>query len=260
MSDRDALLATILADPADDTARLVFADWLSENGEADRGEFIRVEVELARTKPHTEDDERRRRVLLHRRDDLLRQHRAEWLAPFLPFAKDSSFERGFVSSLHVPAHAFLEGAERWFAVTPLTRVKFANGFIIGEDAGRLMTLPVFGSPWLDRLESIDLEGCQLTATDIEDLVSCAALPRLRELVLAWNDLRNEGATALAGMSQLKGLESLDLVGNDITDRGARAIAQSPYLGNLKELRITRNPIRNRTWKMLDLRFGPALVG
>jgi Leucine-rich repeat (LRR) protein len=62
------------------------------------------------------------------------------------------------------------------------------------------------------------------------------------------------------MSQLKELESLDLVSNQIDDVGARAIAQSPYLGKLKELRITRNPIRSkRSWTLLELRFGSALL-
>src|SRR5262245_32906100 len=91
MTTHDALLAAVLAHPADDTARLVYADWLEENagtvectacggtcsvmgtgkrnpvasknqyscpcrsgrvsdGRAERAEFIRVQVELARTK------------------------------------------------------------------------------------------------------------------------------------------------------------------------------------------------------------------
>ena len=53
MSDGDAILAAILAKPEDDAPRLVYADWLEEfGGEAGaaRGEFIRVQIELA--KPH----------------------------------------------------------------------------------------------------------------------------------------------------------------------------------------------------------------
>ena len=45
MSDRDALLAAILANPAEDTPRLVYADWLQENGEPARGEFVRLVLE-----------------------------------------------------------------------------------------------------------------------------------------------------------------------------------------------------------------------
>lgn len=40
------LLCGVLANPADDLARLVLADWLEEQGEAERAEFIRVQVRL----------------------------------------------------------------------------------------------------------------------------------------------------------------------------------------------------------------------
>jgi uncharacterized protein (TIGR02996 family) len=46
--DWPAFLAAIVADPDDDTARLVAADFLEENGDADRAAFIRIQVELAR--------------------------------------------------------------------------------------------------------------------------------------------------------------------------------------------------------------------
>lgn len=48
MTDREALMKAILTDPADDTARLVYADWLQEHGEDARAEFIRVQCRLAR--------------------------------------------------------------------------------------------------------------------------------------------------------------------------------------------------------------------
>ena len=48
MTDGEALLAAILANPAEDTPRLVYADWLEEHGREERAEFIRVQCELAR--------------------------------------------------------------------------------------------------------------------------------------------------------------------------------------------------------------------
>ncbi|QJW99874.1 TIGR02996 domain-containing protein [Frigoriglobus tundricola] len=48
MDDRTALLANVLNDPADDTARLVLADWLEERGESVFGRFIRAGVVAAR--------------------------------------------------------------------------------------------------------------------------------------------------------------------------------------------------------------------
>lgn len=50
-ADERAMLAAVCADPGDDTVRLAYADWLDERGQpgdADRAEFIRVQVELAR--------------------------------------------------------------------------------------------------------------------------------------------------------------------------------------------------------------------
>src|SRR4051794_488825 len=46
MSDRDALLAAIRQAPRDDAPRLVYADWLDENGDSDRAEFIRLQIEI----------------------------------------------------------------------------------------------------------------------------------------------------------------------------------------------------------------------
>lgn len=58
MSTGAALLHAITANRSDDTARLVFADWLDENGEPDRAAYLRLQVELVREwwydKPCTE--------------------------------------------------------------------------------------------------------------------------------------------------------------------------------------------------------------
>lgn len=44
MTDREALLAAILAEPADDTARLVYADFLDDVGDHARAAIIRAGV------------------------------------------------------------------------------------------------------------------------------------------------------------------------------------------------------------------------
>jgi uncharacterized protein (TIGR02996 family) len=43
MQLRDAFLEDVLARPEDPAVKLVFADWLEENGQQERGEFIRVQ-------------------------------------------------------------------------------------------------------------------------------------------------------------------------------------------------------------------------
>ena len=259
-SDESAFLDAIREQSDDDTARLVFADWLAENGQSDRGEFIRTEIELARTPPNTETDERRRRVLLDRRAELLKRHKTAWLAPFAPFAKESAFARGFVHALEVPAHTFLQHAEKWFAATPLTRVKITTCFELHwtTNTRTWWAENLFVSPHLARLEALDLESLHLTEHDLASLVSQPDPWRLRELLFAWNNIGSAGAALLANLPQLSGLEALDLRGNGITDTGARAVARSRYLNELKELRITRNAIREPTWRLLADRFGDAL--
>src|SRR5688572_4949120 len=49
--DLRALLASIVADPADDTARPVYADCLQEHGNTPRADFIRLQVEAERLRP-----------------------------------------------------------------------------------------------------------------------------------------------------------------------------------------------------------------
>lgn len=52
MTQHEALLRAVLVNPADDLPRLVYADWLEENGQADRAAFIRCHVEEERLR-HT---------------------------------------------------------------------------------------------------------------------------------------------------------------------------------------------------------------
>jgi uncharacterized protein (TIGR02996 family) len=70
-------LQAIIDAPEDDAPRLVYADWLEDNGQPERAEFIRVQIEL---EPHRfEIDRPRVRELLAREDDLLHLYREEWL-------------------------------------------------------------------------------------------------------------------------------------------------------------------------------------
>lgn len=47
MNDGEALLQTILDNPADDDVRLVYSDWLESEGQEARANFIRLQIQLA---------------------------------------------------------------------------------------------------------------------------------------------------------------------------------------------------------------------
>ncbi len=50
----DGFLEAIIATPEDDAVRLIYADWLTENGHEERGELIRCQCELAKPLPTVE--------------------------------------------------------------------------------------------------------------------------------------------------------------------------------------------------------------
>ncbi len=64
----EAFLSDVRANPEDDGVRLIYADWLQDNGQPQRAELIRVQVELARLA----DEGPRREALADRQDELTR--------------------------------------------------------------------------------------------------------------------------------------------------------------------------------------------
>lgn len=73
MTHDDAFLADIVGQ-MDDGPRLVYADWLDDRGEADRADFIRVQIELARLPAGSQ----RGQELYLRQIELLRHHAERW--------------------------------------------------------------------------------------------------------------------------------------------------------------------------------------
>jgi formylglycine-generating enzyme len=62
MSDLDALLAGIVADPANALRWLVMADWLEDHGQPERAELVRVHRELLRTCTATRETKARKQL------------------------------------------------------------------------------------------------------------------------------------------------------------------------------------------------------
>jgi uncharacterized protein (TIGR02996 family) len=101
MAHNDAFLQAIYADPDDDTPRLIYADWLEEQGDAllaAWAELIRIQVAVAG--PGVNRFSRRRRNALARREQaLLAAHSAAWLGPWAAAPIRWAFRRGFPERL-----------------------------------------------------------------------------------------------------------------------------------------------------------------
>ncbi len=137
MNEREALLRAICDTPDDDTPRLVFADWLQENGDEARAEFIRVSCAM-RT-PDLPDAEFR--AMSTRAEHLRRAHGADWKyeLPQMPrsviYATQhrytppglqwGEFRRGFIESVRITDEGiapFLKDQDRIFATTPIREI------------------------------------------------------------------------------------------------------------------------------------------
>src|SRR5262245_41290558 len=116
----EALLNAVLDAPDDDAPRLIYADWLEENGDPDRAEFIRLQVERARLPRH--DPVRWRPG--ERERALEEAHRKEWLEALPPPLRDASFlyERGFPGWVECEVDAFVGWDEGAWRAAPITEV------------------------------------------------------------------------------------------------------------------------------------------
>src|SRR5262245_4711995 len=98
-----ALIREIVECPDDDLPRLVYADWLDDHGQAERAEFIRVQVELAGLAEEADE----RIELEHRERRLRKRHEREWLGALREKLHGWAFSRGFLSHVSLDAEELL---------------------------------------------------------------------------------------------------------------------------------------------------------
>jgi uncharacterized protein (TIGR02996 family) len=182
----EAFVSAIRASPEDDGPRLAYADWLRENGQPQRAEFIRVQVDLASL---TTDDPRRE-VLADRQDELLAAHGDDWRSAFVhhPFPEHARFRRGFLEEalVHTPEEACavlrsapLRRLEVWKAtgdwLTEFVRLaEFVQVRELNIALGDRLPWNVqrlFQSPHLARLESLSLSLTDRVSEVLEALGS-----------------------------------------------------------------------------------------
>ncbi|MFO0845576.1 MAG: TIGR02996 domain-containing protein [Gemmataceae bacterium] len=223
-----AFLAAIRDEPDEDLPRLAYADWLDEHGQAERAEFIRVQVELS----HGVRDAGVSAGLLRRQRELLAGRREEWLGPLKRLAPGAVFERGFVCHVSMTAEKFLANAPKILAAHPITRLHFTQS---ADHLGALTRC--------QRLEGMRL--LDLTANGLAEVAGpllggCPYVSRLRSLVLFGNTLQPNGVRALAASPYLSELTSLDLAGNDMGDYGVSAFTEAIGLPKLARLDLASN--------------------
>ncbi|HEY1068467.1 MAG TPA: TIGR02996 domain-containing protein, partial [Pirellulales bacterium] len=218
MDEETAFLAEIRRRYWDDAPRLIYADWLEEQGEEPRAEFIRVQCELERMAWF---DPARPELALRERT-LQNEHSREWAAPALELgAQRVTFSRGLIEGVEISGGAMLTAGVELFR--------------------RCRTV---------RMATVSLHNVTLARFLQSGLVAF-----LTELTLANNRLPDRALEQLAESRDLGRLISLNLAYNEFETRGVRALAESGTLGNLRLLNMTGNRLGGRA---IDLLPGPRL--
>ena len=263
-------LESILAHPDDDAARLVFADWLEEQGDGARAEFIRVQLERASL---PEWDARQVPLRLRERV-LLDQHGPRWKGelPGIEGVNWEEFRRGFVATATFTSFAVLKAnASACWAAAPIEAVSvrwpgqrdalasiapiaglrelcITGTLVDSRDVGRLADAPLLAT-----LRALNVRNGSLGVEGFRRLVASPHLGNLTALCVPFNSIGNGGISALFNAESLTSLAVLDLsetgsygrYGEDpiINATGLEALAGWPGLGRLRSLALSGNDVR-----------------
>jgi uncharacterized protein (TIGR02996 family) len=188
MSPENPFLRALLAQPDDDTLRLAMADWLDENDDPARAEFIRVQVELARGVEERE----RQNALEKRQSELLNTHEHEWVRPIAQVLDTKPgewggwvFRRGFVEYFHLPAPIVNRHGEKLSKLTPVREL-----FLRPCTSASVVTL--CKKAWLRSVTALYISAERLNANAVKALIACPYFEKLRKLdVVASEDVSEE---------------------------------------------------------------------
>jgi uncharacterized protein (TIGR02996 family) len=231
MTEEKAFLQAILSQPDEDTPRLIFADWLEEQGDP-RGELIRLLCALA---PLGRWDPQRP-ALETQAQELLQEHAAAWLGELASVALAWKFERG-LPVLTVRAADFLTHGEMICQEYGVQAVRLI------DTAPHIKGLAA--CPHLAGLASLDLSHqFDLHDREIAILAASPYLTHLTALDIGYTMLGDVGLGALAASPYLARLTRLTVSFGQTTSKGIAALTTSKHLAQLRHLALDKNPLGN----------------
>src|SRR5262249_41548715 len=216
------LVQAIADDPDDDLVRLAYADWLDDNGDPDRAEFIRTQI---RRLPNLHVGERER-VLLER-------HLDDWtceLRPFDPQKVRLEFGRGFVETVHVE-----RGSDDDLAILrrlPWLRTLYLRDCVVSA-AGLAHVAALRGLCMLSFCSTeIDREGLRAL-----DPVPCWTRVHFWEGYPdreAWDDFQRRRVAKVAELPQPRRREvAMRFIADHLGDVESVLLAELPELGGVR---------------------------
>jgi uncharacterized protein (TIGR02996 family) len=240
--------------PEDDAPRLIYADWLDDQGDP-RGEFIRIQCELAKL-PVT--GQGRRKDLERHEHILLKDFREEWTRSLVAFqVKKAKFHRGFLQEVELisrpqPREISSQFSESWRTLVEQEPGLTSVGLYLYRDWNEIKQLA--RAP---QLRALHFNYQSLERREVSQLLRWPIVQGLTTLDLAHNNLRS-GVGCVDMCPCFTTLKVLDLSYNRICTRAARALASSPYLRQLDQLILRGNPIGQYGKEVLRIAFGPRV--
>jgi uncharacterized protein (TIGR02996 family) len=256
--EREAFLSAILASPGEDTPRLVFADWLDENG----AEEDRAHAALIRAHCRAEalpEGSRPRLKLEREAKAILKQYGERWARPLedTRVVKGWTFRRGFLDGVTMSATVFSQNAKKVFDAAPTVRsARFPDA---SNEVGRLARCA-----YLSRLAALDISrmcacGYCPIENDLRALFGSKHAKGLTSLNIAGDRMDAEGVKRLAKSSALSRLTSLDVSENPIGPLGVVELGKSEHLKNLVTLNLSKTELGNiNLLRLAELKNLPAL--
>jgi uncharacterized protein (TIGR02996 family) len=265
VTDHDALLRAIAENPAEDTPRLVFADWLDEHADAfpnpaaarARAAFIRADVEMAQRDGN--DPVRLRWELIEKPP----REAEGWVKAALPvlpgtceFVRAPLLRRGFPWAVVLRAHPLSMLPELPVGSFPLEQVCYDGDGYSGFDQlraaawrARLRSIEFerggipsaqfrrfFAQDGFERLERLAFTGQAIGPPGVRELVALPLFGRLTALVVRGAQMGAVIGAALAGAGRC-GLRELQLVACRLSGPALEALLASPAARHLESLAV-----------------------
>ena len=225
MDDGQLLSRAIKSRPGEWTLRLVYADWLQENGQPERAELIRLSSPARPPPDESERDGRSKRVeqILRAEDNFRSQLNATVLRVEL---------RDGMPFLHLDIVNFFQHIEALLDAHPdIVGVKIVDDVRDGTLRDRLVR-----SPLLENFNHLTLTGLTDLRDDaVEALAGNQAVGRLTHLSLPDHEMSDAGARAIASSPHLRKLTSLSVRRGRMTGEGFVALSNGGYAASLEEL-------------------------
>jgi uncharacterized protein (TIGR02996 family) len=248
-------LDAITSNPDDLATRLVYADWLTEQGDP-KGDFIRVQCQLEQLPI----DDPQRDDLEVRQDVLLDRHRGAWVEELPKWVQDKvvRFRRGFPHCVEVTAGQFAKSGRALLKKVPLQNLRLSNldesntkaltampelarmralelwdRSLAPADAVKFLAAPVFAG--LTRLGYFLPAGSSLLA--VAACLACPSVQQLRELAVGSLE---PGVARLAAESVARlpfPLLVALVFGEPVRDAEVRGLCSAPFAARLSKLRF-----------------------